>query len=206
MPRWSSRSATARGAHASTRWSKACTSIARFIPPPPSATGRSRSTSATSRRWAARPGSRCCRWCCRQTSAPRRLRRARSRARCAGGGMRGVTLAGGNLTRSPGPLVIDVTSIGTVKRAPGADARRRARRATTSTSPGRSAPPRPAWSGCAASSVRERRRRLHGSHRQSCSGRDPGWPSVSHATAGPNRACESARCSAGTGRRAPAWT
>ena len=34
----------------------------------------------------------------------------------------GVALIGGNITRSPGPLIVDVTAVGTVRPAAGADA------------------------------------------------------------------------------------
>ena len=46
-----------------------------------------------------------------------------------GGGLPGVTLAGGNITRSPGPLIVDVSVIGQREAAKGADARRRPCRA-----------------------------------------------------------------------------
>ena len=67
---------------------------------------------ATSRRWAARRGSRCCR-----SALPATAERRRDRTRCVDGFLAlaaeaRVTLAGGNITRSPGPLMVDVTVTG----------------------------------------------------------------------------------------------
>ena len=64
----------------------------------------------------------------------RRLRRDDRRLPGARGAATRVALVGGNIARSPGPLVLDVTAIGTVQAAAGAHARRARGRATSSTS------------------------------------------------------------------------
>ena len=50
-----------------------------------------------------------------------------------------VALVGGNITRTPGPLIVDVTAIGSVRPRRRADARRRAAGRRACTSPARSA-------------------------------------------------------------------
>ena len=97
--------------------------------------------SATSPRWAPRRGWRCCRWRCRPR-CPSPTSTRWSTASLALAGRARVALAGGNLTRSPGPLMVDVTVIGTVKRRAGADARRRAAGRRRCTSRARSVPAR----------------------------------------------------------------
>ncbi len=67
--------------------------------------------------------------------AARRLRRHRHGVTQLAAAQR-IHVVGGNLTRSPGPLIIDVTAIGSAEAARRADARRRAGRATRSTSRG----------------------------------------------------------------------
>ena len=78
------------------------------------ATGRWRSTSATWRRWARSRVPRCCRWCC-----PDALDVAVVDGMLDGllalAARHGVTLIGGNISRSPGPLVVDVTAVGSVR-------------------------------------------------------------------------------------------
>ena len=83
--------------------------------PTRSATRRWRSASATWRRWARRRVPRCCRSDCRRD--PRRRRRRPAR-RSAGGRRHGSGRCslGGNLTGSPGPLVVDLMAIGSVRR------------------------------------------------------------------------------------------
>ena len=66
-------------------------------------------------------------------AAARRLRRADRRLRGAGRTRRARALVGGNLTRSPGPLVVDVTAIGAVRRRRVLRRRHGARRATSCT-------------------------------------------------------------------------
>ena len=93
-----------------------------------SATRRSPSTSATSRPWARRRG-------CALLSLilPAGACRSPTSTRCSTACSRlaaatGVTLAGGNITRSPGPLIVDVTVIGSVRPRRSPDAQRRAAR------------------------------------------------------------------------------
>ncbi len=90
------------------RSSKASISSAASRPQPTSATRLLPSTSATSPPWALRRGMRCCRSSCRRIS-PSPTSMACSTGCIEVAEANNVTLVGGNITRSPGPLVVDVT-------------------------------------------------------------------------------------------------
>ena len=107
----------------------------------------------------------------------------------------GVTLAGGNITRSPGPLVVDVTVTGSVRprrilTRSGGHARRQPLRQRHDRGGGR----RPR-AGCASTACPG----------PSCP-RMRTWPTASRGIAVRSRERASARSSAERGRPGPAWT
>ena len=107
----------------------------------------------------------------------------------------GVALAGGNITRSPGPLVIDVTVIGSVK--PRRVLTRGGGRAGDGVYVTGLVGAAAAGLGWLRARTSEDAPRFDRATRV--------WPSASRGIAGPSRARASARSSAGTAPQAPVW-